>query len=43
MDSIDQIMGLVMPYMPVKLAEKQKLLELASVRERYSAVSSHSD
>ncbi|MDD3873974.1 MAG: endopeptidase La, partial [Methanosarcina sp.] len=35
MDSIDQIMGLVMPYMPVKLAEKQKLLELASVRERY--------
>ncbi|HET8687176.1 MAG TPA: LON peptidase substrate-binding domain-containing protein, partial [Methanosarcina sp.] len=35
MDSIDQIMGFVMPYMPVKLAEKQKLLELASVRERY--------
>ena len=35
MDSIDQIMGLVMPYIPVKLAEKQKLLELTSVRERY--------
>ncbi len=35
MDSIDQIMGFVMPYIPVKLAEKQKLLELASVRERY--------
>ena len=35
MDSIDQIIGFVMPYIPVKLAEKQKLLELASVRERY--------
>ncbi|AYK16201.1 MAG: endopeptidase La [Methanosarcina flavescens] len=35
MDSIDQIMGFVMPYIPVKLAEKQRLLELASVRERY--------
>ena len=35
MDSIDQIMGFVMPYIPVKLAEKQKLLELASLRERY--------
>ncbi|MGI5992449.1 MAG: endopeptidase La [Methanosarcina sp.] len=35
MDSIDQIIGFVMPYIPVKLAEKQKLLEFASVRERY--------
>lgn len=35
MDSIDQVMGFVMPYIPVKLAEKQRLLELASVRERY--------
>lgn len=35
MDSIDQIMGFAMPYIPVKLAEKQRLLELASVRERY--------
>ncbi|WP_292376301.1 endopeptidase La [Methanosarcina sp. UBA411] len=35
MDSIDQIIGFVMPYIPVKLAEKQKLLELPSVRERY--------
>jgi ATP-dependent Lon protease len=35
MDSIDQIMGFVMPYIPVKLEEKQTLLELASDRERY--------
>ena len=35
MDSIDQIMGYVMPYMPIKLAEKQNLLEIVSVRERY--------
>ncbi|MHC1753830.1 MAG: endopeptidase La [Methanosarcina sp.] len=35
MDSIDQIMGFVMPFMPVKLAEKQDLLEIISVRERY--------
>ncbi|RXA21976.1 endopeptidase La [Methanosarcina sp. MSH10X1] len=35
MDSIDQVMGFVMPYIPAKLAEKQRLLELASVRERY--------
>jgi ATP-dependent Lon protease len=35
MNSIDQIMGFVMPYIPVKLAEKQNLLELTSVRERY--------
>ncbi len=35
MDSVDQIIGFVMPYIPVKLAEKQKLLEITSVRERY--------
>jgi ATP-dependent Lon protease len=34
MDSIDKIMGFAMPYIPVKLAEKQRLLELVSVRER---------
>lgn len=37
MDSIDRIMGFVMPFMPVDLAEKQGLLEIASVRERYHA------
>jgi len=37
MDSIDQIMGFVMPYIPIKLEEKQKLLEIVSVRERYLA------
>ncbi|MCQ1536617.1 endopeptidase La [Methanosarcina sp. KYL-1] len=37
MDSIDQILGYVMPYMPIKLAEKQALLEIESVRERYLA------
>ncbi|MDD4455782.1 MAG: endopeptidase La, partial [Candidatus Methanomethylophilaceae archaeon] len=36
MDSIDQIMAFVMPFMPVELAEKQKLLEIASVRQRYT-------
>ena len=35
MDSIDQVMGYVMPFMPIKLAEKQNLLEIISVRERY--------
>jgi len=34
MDSIDQIMGFIMPFMPVKLAEKQALLEIVSVRQR---------
>ncbi len=37
MDSIDRIMGFVMPFMPVDLAGKQGLLEIASVRKRYSA------
>jgi len=35
MESIDQIMGYVVPFMPVPLAEKQALLEIASVRQRY--------
>jgi len=35
MDSIDQIMGYVMPFMPINLAEKQDLLETVSVKERY--------
>ncbi len=35
MDSIDQVMGYVMPFMPINLAEKQNLLEIISVRERY--------
>jgi ATP-dependent Lon protease len=37
MESIDQIMGFVMPYIPIKLEEKQKLLEIVSVRDRYLA------
>jgi ATP-dependent Lon protease len=37
MDSVDQLIGYVMPYMPIKLAEKQALLETVSVRERYFA------
>src|SRR5512137_2226971 len=35
MDSVDQIMGFVMPFLPVHLAEKQALLEIVSVKERY--------
>ena len=35
MDSADQIMGFVMPFLPVPLAEKQALLEIVSVRQRY--------
>ncbi|HET6580402.1 MAG TPA: AAA family ATPase, partial [Methanoregula sp.] len=35
MTSIDQIMGFVMPFLPVNLAEKQALLEIDSVRVRY--------
>jgi ATP-dependent Lon protease len=35
MESIDQIMGFVMPFLPVSTAEKQALLEIASVRQRY--------
>jgi ATP-dependent Lon protease len=37
MDSVDQIMGFVMPFLPVNLAEKQALLEIVSVRQRYIA------
>lgn len=35
MESVEQIMGFVMPYLPVSLAEKQALLEIDSVRLRY--------
>jgi ATP-dependent Lon protease len=35
MNSVDQIMGFVMPFLPVNLAEKQALLEIDSVRVRY--------
>ncbi|MGA2122225.1 MAG: endopeptidase La [Methanoregula sp.] len=34
MDSVDQIMGFVMPFLPISLAEKQALLEMVSVRQR---------
>ena len=37
MDSIDQIMGFIVPFMPVPLAEKQELMEITSVNERYNA------
>ena len=36
MESIDQIMGFVMPFISIDLATKQELLEIASVRERYA-------
>jgi ATP-dependent Lon protease len=35
MDSIDQVMGFVMPFLPVNVEEKQALLEITSVRQRY--------
>ena len=35
MDSVDQIMGFVMPFLPANLMDKQALLEIVSVRERY--------
>ena len=35
MDSVDQVLGFVMPFMPIDLDQKQALLETASVRERY--------
>ncbi|MFA7694102.1 MAG: endopeptidase La [Methanoregula sp.] len=34
METVDQIMGFVMPFVPVPLAEKQALLETVSVKER---------
>jgi len=34
MENIDQIIGFITPFMPVPVAEKQALLEIASVRER---------
>jgi ATP-dependent Lon protease len=35
MESVDEIMGFVMPFLPVSLGEKQALLEIISVRQRY--------
>ena len=35
MESVDQIMGFVMPFLPVHLSEKQALLEIDSIRQRY--------
>ncbi|MDI3507080.1 MAG: ATP-dependent Lon protease [Methanomicrobiaceae archaeon] len=37
MESVDQIMAFVMPFMPVDVATKQSLLETVSVKERYTA------
>ncbi|WP_214020339.1 endopeptidase La [Methanoculleus sp.] len=37
MESVDQIMAFVMPFMPVDVAEKQALLETVSVRQRHAA------
>jgi ATP-dependent Lon protease len=37
MDSVDQVMGFVMPFMPVELEAKQALLECDSVSARYAA------
>ncbi|MBP7299214.1 MAG: endopeptidase La [Methanoculleus sp.] len=37
MESVDQVMAFVMPFLPVDLATKQSLLETASTRERYTA------
>jgi ATP-dependent Lon protease len=35
MESVDRIMGFVMPFLPAGIAEKQALLEIVSVRQRY--------
>lgn len=37
LESIDQIMAFVTPFLPVDVAAKQSLLETVSVRERYTA------
>ena len=37
MESVDQVMGFVMPFMPVELEAKQALLETPSARQRYAA------
>jgi ATP-dependent Lon protease len=37
MDSAEEIMGFVMPFLPVHVSEKQALLEIDSVRQRYIA------
>jgi ATP-dependent Lon protease len=34
MDSVDRIMGFVMPFLPIHLSDKQMLLEIVSVKER---------
>ena len=41
MESVDKIMGFVMPFLPVNLAEKQALLEIVSVRQRYIRSEEH--
>lgn len=35
MESVDQIIGFTMPYIPVSLEKKQELLEIVSLRGRY--------
>lgn len=35
MDSIDQIIGYVMPFTPVSVHEKQEILEIVSAKQRY--------
>ncbi|MEN6443038.1 MAG: endopeptidase La [Methanoregula sp.] len=35
MDSIDQIIGFIMPFLPVPFTEKQGLLEIVSAKERF--------
>jgi len=35
MESIDRIMGFIVPFMPLPLDQKQALLEIVSTRERY--------
>jgi ATP-dependent Lon protease len=37
MDSVDQVMGFVLPFMPVELEAKQLLLECDSIKQRYAA------
>jgi len=37
MDSVDQVMGFVLPFMPVEIEAKQLLLECDSLKQRYAA------
>ena len=37
MDSVDQVMGFVLPFMPVEVEAKQLLLECDSIKQRYAA------